>query len=274
MCRRYIIEEACDHEKKVRFFCSPGTFCNQGIIEVRITVQHPCLFCIFRAQTYKPIASLEEAMKTHEDFIQFAERLRKQRHELVSSKPEGALTVLVFEGPMNDEDFARITLVTEKLELALRHKIHTLPVGEKNRFNYCENVSFKRSAQMITVLYNCVESAIINQRERELRPSREPLITKVAIENLAQGDRECPLCTQTTGEENSDIKELIKTPCNHIFCKVCIISWLNGLNKANCPMCRRKFSTEGWIFLEIEPETPPETPWWLKIILGDEATAG
>ena len=32
---------------------------------------------------------------------------------------------------------------------------------------------------------------------------------------------------------------LTRTKCNHIFCEVCISTWLNVEQKYNCPVCRR-----------------------------------
>ena len=46
-------------------------------------------------------------------------------------------------------------------------------------------------------------------------------------------DEECPICFDT-------FEDASKTPCNHIFCKVCILDWLS--HTESCPMCRADMS--------------------------------
>ena len=47
-------------------------------------------------------------------------------------------------------------------------------------------------------------------------------------------DDECPICFE-------NFEDASKTPCNHIFCKECIMDWLS--HTASCPMCRTTMAT-------------------------------
>ena len=55
---------------------------------------------------------------------------------------------------------------------------------------------------------------------------------------------ECAICKE-------DTKEPASTPCGHVFCYACILSWMNI--KANCPTCKTKLNGK----VAIQPHAVP-----------------
>lgn len=51
----------------------------------------------------------------------------------------------------------------------------------------------------------------------------------------------------------SGVSELLALPCEHFFCKTCILPWLDKTN--SCPVCRHELETE-----EVPPPRPPDSP--------------
>jgi len=66
---------------------------------------------------------------------------------------------------------------------------------------------------------------------------KEFLISKGAGNIFESDEEECPICMDY---EFADNKEIIKLPCNHIFCDGCIRNWVVQQNNGNCPICRRE----------------------------------
>ncbi|KAH7080965.1 hypothetical protein FB567DRAFT_551738 [Paraphoma chrysanthemicola] len=54
-------------------------------------------------------------------------------------------------------------------------------------------------------------------------------------------DDACPICTDPNPEDDSDMR-VVRTSCNHVFHRTCLVSWLNSLHNRSgtCPNCRHK----------------------------------
>ena len=61
---------------------------------------------------------------------------------------------------------------------------------------------------------------------------------------------DCPICLKTI-----NIKEGVRTPCNHFFCSYCFFKWVYSNKK--CPLCRKQLIRD---LLDSERETLE----WLK----------
>ena len=62
--------------------------------------------------------------------------------------------------------------------------------------------------------------------------SRQELFAMAKEEAFGDRDGECPICMECPYDEP------LQTPCRHIFCKECIVGYLQ--TKPECPMCRAK----------------------------------
>ena len=56
---------------------------------------------------------------------------------------------------------------------------------------------------------------------------------------------ECSVCYV-----DLNVKNIVNTKCNHIFCKECFWKWTNENN--NCPMCRQNIISQTKMLLEKE----------------------
>lgn len=73
----------------------------------------------------------------------------------------------------------------------------------------------------------------------------------------------CPICLNTFPEQNPGnptIKKIIALSCEHLFCDVCIRSWLE--KRPTCPVCILKIEDDeqkelfGTVFRKNEKPTP------------------
>jgi len=63
-------------------------------------------------------------------------------------------------------------------------------------------------------------------------------VPKSSVKHLTENDV-CPICI----EPLKSPKALARGPCEHIFHKTCIVSWVNKQNGKTCPTCRMLFET-------------------------------
>jgi len=64
---------------------------------------------------------------------------------------------------------------------------------------------------------------------------REDLVDKVRAVTWNGGSEEnCPICLLTY----EDGQQLRRLPCGHMFCDVCLRTWLTGARLPSCPNCR------------------------------------
>lgn len=83
------------------------------------------------------------------------------------------------------------------------------------RMDYIDREIDRRFMEIIIVSNTVQEGSVI---ERYLN------------ERNVDTDETCPICLQ-------DNKGMIKTDCDHVFCKECIKKWLDNNN--SCPCCRK-----------------------------------
>ncbi|QCD97072.1 DNA repair protein RAD16 [Vigna unguiculata] len=90
----------------------------------------------------------------------------------------------------------------------------------------------------------------ITDSEGEAIVSYNPELLQTLLGQLEEGeDFECPICL-------SPPTDIVITRCAHIFCRQCILRSLEKKNSGDCPLCRRKLSSESDIF---SPPPKPET---------------
>lgn len=74
-------------------------------------------------------------------------------------------------------------------------------------------------------------------RHKSMSPPRHTESTDNTPSSLSPGQSTvCPICLE-------DMRDLRKTPCNHIFCSDCYTNWFTGHN--SCPLCR-----------QVKPDSP------------------
>ena len=49
----------------------------------------------------------------------------------------------------------------------------------------------------------------------------------------------CPICGESINEIHEQSKCVMATLCGHIFCNVCILTWLEFNPESECPICRQ-----------------------------------
>lgn len=77
-----------------------------------------------------------------------------------------------------------------------------------------------------------------------------PLLREFPLTALAE--KNCNICGEEMGKlspENT-LEKPVRTPCQHIFGHLCILTWLNETNDPTCPMCRSRFFTHSHQFPE------------------------
>lgn len=79
-------------------------------------------------------------------------------------------------------------------------------------------------------LQNAQENEKINSRI-EIDPNERRTIESIK-ENFS-----CAICLSLT-------EEPCMPPCGHLFCSSCLIQWIQSLDDAKCPKCRKIFKTE------------------------------
>lgn len=62
-------------------------------------------------------------------------------------------------------------------------------------------------------------------------------ITDVDISDIEK-DSKCSICLE--GFDDDEQRQIVKTKCNHLFCKPCITKWFRENNK--CPLCLFNFN--------------------------------
>ena len=85
---------------------------------------------------------------------------------------------------------------------------------------------------IFTLLCNKNEERI-ELKKNVIRISPEIPLNKIVIDCVIQKEEDCPICLQS-------IKDGVKTNCNHIFHKECIIKHYTISNNKNCPICREQ----------------------------------
>lgn len=82
------------------------------------------------------------------------------------------------------------------------------------------------------MLGGCREIAIESSNIKAEMDNEE----KRAIESIKE-NFSCAICLSLT-------EEPCMPPCGHLFCSFCLMQWIQSLDEANCPKCRRGFKTE------------------------------
>ena len=108
-----------------------------------------------------------------------------------------------------------------------------------NNFIHLDNKNqiklFKRTYNNLNYGHICCEGKgilVLNKSSCELNKLKKEFLSNYEKNSFQMKNNnvkgECGICY--------DIKSLIKTNCDHLFCKNCITEWIKKSN--TCPMCR------------------------------------
>lgn len=86
---------------------------------------------------------------------------------------------------------------------------------------------------IFTLLCNRQEDTI-ELKKNVIRISPEIPLNDIVVDCVIQKEEDCPICLQTIQKDG------VKTTCNHIFHKECIIKHYTISNNKNCPICREQ----------------------------------
>lgn len=64
-------------------------------------------------------------------------------------------------------------------------------------------------------------------------------ITDVNVSDIEK-DSKCSICLDSFDTQQQQQQQIVKTKCNHLFCKPCITKWFQENNK--CPLCLFNFN--------------------------------
>lgn len=100
----------------------------------------------------------------------------------------------------------------------------------------------QRGELLVASTFHNTSRGIIQQNQPYILQEQEPLQEKeidilLSNEVSASNSDLCTICFDDISIDKGVV--VIKTVCNHMFCKPCLKSWLEKHN--NCPICRVDF---------------------------------
>lgn len=114
-------------------------------------------------------------------------------------------------------------------------------------FNYTEGNYFllalnsyscvKKLSEYLNTTNNSISTTIVIIFLLTLIFDNKNKVNVIRYNGLLGIERTCPICMEfyKLGDD------VVKTECNHYFCKKCISEWCSSNN--SCPMCRTKIKT-------------------------------
>jgi len=140
---------------------------------------------------------------------------------------------LPHDGQPGDVETLRAT--TEQLQISPAELLVNLSAfGSATRAELLSSLQESEQSRMQRAFHQSLYSSS-DISSSECTPASDGAIASLTRDSAASD--ECSICLEQMEPENSDSRAALRTPCDHVFHRHCLLSWLRTHNF--CPLCQQ-----------------------------------